>query len=311
MLCAVRPLRRTAIVQTSWYRNNNMGDRSGLNCTKSDQSDCSSQEDSSEGSSPRDNMSTSSTHYYSDREGEKSGFGNDNSESVNEDRRIQEGEHQRIRTPSLSDDDDESFGESCGPLVMCRYNPTHIIYEIDIDSHERSCEDRALLERYGGKTSGASTAATSISSAVVNSVTVSPHASSSVARKSAKHREEFAIDSRGVFCCRSEMLGNTAAYFETEQVISSSPVAKALRTDYTVCRLYQQPCLHNTQVSLRPERYTIVVEDKPERPVCEAEHMTHFLSHGYQVITHIMTYAGLMTVAETPTMPFNSSEDHC
>ncbi|VDM64236.1 unnamed protein product [Angiostrongylus costaricensis] len=154
-----------------------MDGKGGLNCLENDQSGCSSQEDSSERSSPRANMRTSSTHYYSDREGEKYGFGNDNSEPVDEDRCIQEGEHQRIRTPSLSDDDrsiaaeipcptftngrgarvyskarivqDESFEERCGPLVMCRYNPTHIVYEVDIDSHERSCEDRALLERYG------------------------------------------------------------------------------------------------------------------------------------------------------------------
>ncbi|VDM54782.1 unnamed protein product [Angiostrongylus costaricensis] len=33
----------------------------------------------------------------------------------------------------------------------------------------------------------------------------------------------------------------------------------------------------------RPVRYTIIVEDKPERPLYEVEHMTHFLCHGHQV----------------------------
>ncbi|PIO53554.1 piwi domain protein [Teladorsagia circumcincta] len=35
----------------------------------------------------------------------------------------------------------------------------------------------------------------------------------------------------------------------------------------------------------RPTRYTIVVEDKPQMSLTDAEHITHFLSHGHQQST--------------------------
>uniref|UniRef100_A0A0K0CXD5 Piwi domain-containing protein n=1 Tax=Angiostrongylus cantonensis TaxID=6313 RepID=A0A0K0CXD5_ANGCA len=48
----------------------------------------------------------------------------------------------------------------------------------------------------------------------------------------------------------------------------------------------------------RPVRYTVVVEDKPERPLYEVEHMTHFLCHGHQQSTLPTRIPGILFAAE-------------
>ncbi|WKX97804.1 hypothetical protein Q1695_013466 [Nippostrongylus brasiliensis] len=43
----------------------------------------------------------------------------------------------------------ETIDERGVSVVMCRYNPTHILDVVNIDHHEEVCRDRALLEQYG------------------------------------------------------------------------------------------------------------------------------------------------------------------
>ncbi|KAJ1370561.1 hypothetical protein KIN20_032305 [Parelaphostrongylus tenuis] len=44
----------------------------------------------------------------------------------------------------------ESIREGRGTIVMCQFNPMHMVDEVDIAFHEEHCEDRSLLEQYGG-----------------------------------------------------------------------------------------------------------------------------------------------------------------
>ncbi|KAK6017130.1 hypothetical protein OSTOST_17382 [Ostertagia ostertagi] len=39
--------------------------------------------------------------------------------------------------------------ESGDRVVICRYNPTHILDVVDIDHHQKICKDRLRLEKYG------------------------------------------------------------------------------------------------------------------------------------------------------------------
>ncbi|CAJ0604683.1 unnamed protein product [Cylicocyclus nassatus] len=45
----------------------------------------------------------------------------------------------------------EMLSQRDGSVVMCRYNPTHILDLCNIDAHQLNCKDRRRLETFGCK----------------------------------------------------------------------------------------------------------------------------------------------------------------
>ncbi|VDM64135.1 unnamed protein product [Angiostrongylus costaricensis] len=153
-----------------------------LNHREDDQTQCMSYGDSNEESSYRRASEDYTCAYSANRQcfdDFHEQFHCRQNDSMDEDRWIQKVEDRRNSRPSLpvneervsecqghrclllqtkskesrwllkDSETDESIEQRRDSVVMCRYNPAHVLDEVDIGSHEKSCKDRSLLKCYG------------------------------------------------------------------------------------------------------------------------------------------------------------------